>query len=84
VLEKHHVFGDKMGRTCEVLFTDRHYSNRRVSCLAFRLLLFEENQLVAWSSGIDSFEWRWETHENHFSYSDDSIHRADWFGCADS
>lgn len=84
VLEKHHVFGDEMGRTCEVLFTDMHYFNRWISCLALRLLLFEENQLVARSSGINSVGWRWETHENHFSYSDDSIHWADWFGCADS
>lgn len=51
VLEKHHVF-DETGRTCEVLFTDMHYFNRRISCLAFRPLLFEENQLVARSSGM--------------------------------
>lgn len=24
MLEKHHVFGDEIGRMCEVLFTDTH------------------------------------------------------------
>lgn len=54
MLEKHHVFGDETGRTCEVLFTDRHYFNRQISCLTFRPLLFEEIQLVARSSATNA------------------------------
>ncbi len=61
MLEKYHVFGDETGKTCEVLFTDMHYFNRQISCLAFRPLLFEENQLVARSSGMNAVGWRWET-----------------------
>ncbi len=61
MLEKHHVFGDETRKTCEVLFTDMHYFNRQIPCLAFRSLLFEENQLVARPSGANAVGRRWET-----------------------